>query len=437
MRLNLRRSPRRDWLENKDIERWIENLERRSYTTAAAYFRRLGLVCDMMNTTPEKLAIMNEKEATDFLQDMISKAESMQKKGVNILSMLKGTKSWFEFNEIYIRRRINVKGGSDYLRYEDEVIPTPEQLDRIFRAGDQRERAACALVAFGGFRPEVLGNWIGDDGLRISDLQDLEIKQGKATFRKVPAIVQVRKVVSKVGHRYFSFIPSQACDYVKEYLEWRVSELKESLTPNSPIITSSVYNPSRKRIGLPITTINISDLLRKPIRKAGFNWRPYVLRRYTDVRLMNAEADGIIIHDWRVFWMGHKGSIEATYTVNKGLPPDTIEKMRQAYKKAADKYLATGKTESSKDERLAEMRQQLLLFVKYPATEIAKMGDLSTIPQDKFEQLLDERRNEALGLNGRNSQKVVPLAEVKIHIQEGWEFVQRLPGNEAVVRLPN
>jgi hypothetical protein len=72
------------------------------------------------------------------------------------------------------------------------------------------------------------------------------------------------------------------------------------------------------------------DTIRRPIRRAGFEWRPYILRRYFDTRLMIIEMDGVIIRDFRVFWMGHRGDIEHTYTLNKQLPKDVREKMRSA-----------------------------------------------------------------------------------------------------------
>jgi hypothetical protein len=62
---------------------------------------------------------------------------------------------------------------------------------------------------------------------------------------------------------------------------------------------------------------------------------------------MIGEMHGVIIRDFRVFWMGHRGDIEHTYTLNKRLPEDVIEKMRSAYRKAFDRYLITlnrGKT---------------------------------------------------------------------------------------------
>lgn len=44
---------------------------------------------------------------------------------------------------------------------------------------------------------------------------------------------------------------------------------------------------------------------------------------------MIVEMDGVIIRDFRVFWMGHRGDIEHTYTLNKQLPKDVREKIAQ------------------------------------------------------------------------------------------------------------
>ncbi len=50
-----------------------------------------------------------------------------------------------------------------------------------------------------------------------------------------------------------------------------------------------------------------------------------------------AEARGKIAHDFRVFFMGHKGSMESKYTTNKGVLPDAlIEEMRQAFRRSEE-----------------------------------------------------------------------------------------------------
>jgi len=63
------------------------------------------------------------------------------------------------------------------------------------------------------------------------------------------------------------------------------------------------------------------------------------------------------------------------------------------------------------------------------------LGDLSELEESKLRELLDRKSMQKLGLNG-NSQKVVPMGEVKKFIEEGWEYLSALPSGEAVIRLP-
>jgi hypothetical protein len=59
-----------------------------------------------------------------------------------------------------------------------------------------------------------------------------------------------------------------------------------------------------------IRSTNVGDVIRDGIRKAGFPWRHYVLRSYFDTEMMLAESKGLVLRDYRQFWMGHKGDIE-------------------------------------------------------------------------------------------------------------------------------
>jgi hypothetical protein len=116
-------------------------------------------------------------------------------------------------------------------------------------------------------------------------------------FQTVPTLLIVRKPISKIRRKYTTFLCAEATDYVKTYLEWRMNRLQEKLTPESPIITADIFHPRHQ--GKYVRTTNIGDIMRKPIRAAGFKWRPYVMRRFTDVRLESALADHLIEPDWR------------------------------------------------------------------------------------------------------------------------------------------
>ncbi len=288
-------------------------------------------------------------------------------------------------------------------------------------------------MAFSGTRLEVLADFLGDDGLKLKDFPEITVNHGKVDFETVPTRVVVRKNLSKTGNQYLTFLHGEGCDYLKQYLEYRMM-VGEKLAPDSAIITPNKNN----MLGQHIRTTNIGDLMRKAIRAAGFSWHPYVLRRYFDTRLMLAEADGLIIRDYRQFWMGHSGDIEHTYTVNKGLSKVVIEKMRGSYAKASAKYLETaGKKESvTKEDMVNEFNKQFLKLSGYKDEEIGKLGDLSQISTEQLQDMIRKKSMEALGLNG-NHQKIVPLLELRNYILGGWEYVRDLPNDEAVIRLPN
>ena len=302
----------------------------------------------------------------------------------------------------------------------------------MFNAADLRAKVACSLVAFSGLRLEVLGDFLGDDGLQIRDFPEMVIEDGVVDFKNIPTTVIVRKTLSKTKNQFFTFLCSERCGYLKQYLEWRLRR-GENLQPKSALITPF----TAKLAGQHIRTINIGDLMRKPIRNAGFQWRPYVFRRYFDTRLMIAESDGLIIRDWRVFWMGHKGDMEATYTVSKRLSEDVIEKMREAYAKAAEKYLMTTKKEGmTQDKVIKTFNEQFLRMAGYSDEELSQLGNIGELTPQQIQDLIQKKSMQALGLNGPSKQKIVPMDEVKNWIVQGWEFVTTLPTNEAIIKLP-
>ena len=429
----LSRSPYHYLLDDPDFRRWFQNVKRGSVATAYEWLRRMGYIHKTFGKSPKEIASMKPKQAANFLLDIVTALDSQKRSGNYISNCVKPVKSWLEFNGAPVQQRIKIPRDNDLVKVADERPPTPEELRTILNMADFRARVACSLIAFSGFRLEVLGDYLGDDGLEIRDLPEMNVKDGLVTFKKTPTMIVVRKNLSKTGNQFFTLLCEEGCEYVKEYLEWRLRR-GEKLTANSPLITPDKLHLA----GQHIRTINIGDLIRKPIRAAGFDWRPYVLRRYFDTRMMMAESDGLIIRDFRSFWMGHKGDIEHTYTVNKRLSEDAIEKMRCSYAKASAKYLETaGRKESvTKEDMVSEFNKQFLRLSGYKDEEIAKLGDLSQMSSEQLQDMIRKKSMEALGLNG-NHQKIVPLLELRDYILGGWEYVRELPNNEAVIRLPN
>jgi hypothetical protein len=350
----------------------------------------------------------------------------MEKKGFAgsyIVSVLKSVKSWLMFNGKEVKGNIKIRGAKDTPTLINERVPSQDELKKVLLCGDEKARAVCILLSQSGLRPEVLGNYDGTDGLKISDLPEMEVQKNSVIFNKSPTMVRVRANLSKKAHEYFSFLSKEGCHYLKDYLELRI-RAGENLSKDSAIITPKFTHKSF------IRTINIGDAARKAIRKAGFKWRPYVLRSYFATQMMLAESKGLVIRDYRTFFMGHKGDIEAVYTLNKRrLPPDVIEQMRTSYEKT-QKYLQTIEPKMDQIEMNKEFRKQFLTVFGFKSEEInEKQLEMS---EKDFRKLARDLISK--DISHQIAQRVVDVSDIESHLNQGWEFVNLLPNNKAIVK---
>ncbi|MBA7496334.1 hypothetical protein ES702_06933 [subsurface metagenome] len=409
-----------------DVKRWYDNVARGSPVTADVYLRRLGSFCQRFSKTPKAFTSLSKRDLYNLMLDYVSAMEKDDYAGSYIESTLKAVKSWLSHNGIEIRRKIKIKGARDTPSLRDERVPTRDELRKIFLSGDKKARVACVLVAHSGLRIMSLGNYEGKDGLRIKDLPEMRVEGDSVDFEQIPTIVIVRKELSKVRHQYFTFLSEEGCEYLKNYLEDRIRE-GEEMTSDSPIVTPKL------RMKPFIRAVNIGDTIRRAIRGAGLPWRPYVLRSYFDTQLMLAESKGLVLRDYRQFWMGHKGDIENRYTTNKAkLPESVIEDMREAYGRSQE-YLQTTKLEETSEERLRQaFRKQLLLVAGFSQDEVEKT-DLSSMNDEELQtiirkRLLGEKTNDC-------TQKAVPVNDVDSYLKQGWEFVATLSNDKVIIKL--
>ena len=411
-------------LEDEDTRRWYENMARGSQVTADVYLRRLGNFCSQNDTTPSHLLSKSDEELYNLLLDTVSAMEESYA-GSYIQSVVKAVKSWLNHNGIEIKRQIKIRGAEGTPSLRDERVPTQDELKKIFLSGDKKTRTASVLVAHTGVRIKTIGNYRGDDGLRIRDLPEMRVEGETVMFEAVPTLVVVRRELSKAGHQYLTFLGEEGCDYLMDYLETRMRE-GEKLTEDSAVVTP------KQRMKPFIRATNVGDVIRSAIRKAGFKWRPYVLRSYFDTQLMLAESKGLVLRDYRGFWMGHKGDIENRYTTNKGrLPESVIEDMREAYKRS-QKYIQTTAVKETEDLK-AVFRKQLLGVAGFSTEEVEALDPEMT--DEAFQEMVRKRLLGSMANNGA-SQRVIDVDEVERFLSKGWDFVATLPDDRIVIKLP-
>jgi integrase len=433
--------------ENEDFRRWYENLARGSEGTARERVRILyrflrfhGLTCDGL----VEMAKRDRKKVEDIVCDFVAKLGREGKSPGYIENYLKAIRSWLDYNEIRLVRKIKIGNRNVTPSIADERIPTKDELATIFFYASERAKCSISLIAFAGLRPEVLGNARGLDGLKVGDLPEMRVEGRKVVFTKVPTMVVVRPSLSKAGHRYFTFLASEGCDYLKAYLEKRLA-MGEDLTPDAPLIAVTpgferVCNRIRNTNSRHITTKNVTREIREAMRPR-FGWRPYVLRAYFDTQLLLAENQGKISHAYRQFFMGHKGDIEARYTTNKGvLPPDMVEDMRKCYREC-EPFLSTSVQPPEQSSIVKEAKVEALksiakslLGIDLLEIKVAKEREVGRELGKDEELELFENELKKLREGRHNPQRIVREDELEGYLKEGWHFVSTLPSQRILIR---
>ncbi len=175
--------------------------------------------------------------------------------------------------------------------------------------------------------------------------------------------------------------------------------------------------------------------------RAGFSWRPYVLRAYCDTSMIIAESKGKTSHPYLQFLMGHKGDIEARYSTNKGvLSPDMIEDMRKSYKDS-EPFLLTGLQPVEQSSVVMEAKIEALksiakglLGIDLLEVKVAREKELGRELSKEEELQLFENELKRQRDERRDPQMVVYENELERYLGNGWQFVSVLPSRKILIK---
>jgi hypothetical protein len=346
--------------EDQDINLWYSNHAKT--ITADGDLRRLGLFCKIYRTTPQEIVALGKPPsgspdaAKKWIIGKVADLQTRGYKGNYIANFVKSLVSWLEFSEVHLPPRppIHRRDRGKKKKYRGEKPPTQQELQILLGIGDPRQKVAIALIAFAGVRPRTIGNYRGDDGLRISDFTEMHVDYEKRTVRfevydteqkkwapRIPTLIRVREEINKGENReYITFLNKQGYDYIQLYLEDRMTpkeyrvydshgkpvrdpksgeqlrELRaEKLTPDSPIIghnhpyrldywKEKITEPDGREVEINyyketwVPAQNISYAIISPVIQTlglklpdGNKDRSYILRSYFADQIMRAESD--------------------------------------------------------------------------------------------------------------------------------------------------
>jgi hypothetical protein len=173
--------------EDPAFRAWLANVVRASHNTGGHYFLKVGFICDeVYHIPPSGIAVMNTVELMTFVSNVISELEERGAVGTTINSYVKAVKSWARFDGKRLDEKVNVPESENM--YAGEVVPRPDEVQTLLDHAPLRVKVAVSLMAFAGLRPGTIGDSRGLDGLKVKDLPEMEVRDGRIAHSKVPVL---------------------------------------------------------------------------------------------------------------------------------------------------------------------------------------------------------------------------------------------------------
>ena len=419
---------RRNWraigLAMPDVARWYRFRARSSRNSADINLRNLLSTLERFDgKKPADLLQLDDEALDDYMQDLVDFLVT-QVKGSGAKKYVEAVKSYLKWHRRALGRPLSIPGGNDNPNSEAQTIPDQVMLSKLLAACDQRTAVIASLEAFAGVRPQVIGKFDASDGLRLGDFPELELDP-EIRLTVVPAMIRVRKEVSKTRKAYSTFLGPQGCDFLVEYLKAR-RRGGEVLTVKSAAVT----HKEAKRTGEFLHRTNVQEALRLRMRVVGIRDSSYILRSYFDNRMLLAESHGVPAL-YREFWMGHKGGMQMKYALRKEqLPADVVDDMRNSYRKALP-YLETTRPMTTEDPIAPMMGLLLQHLAGYSAEQVEQL-DFKGKSQAELLALLPPPGSQPQESAAR-SQKVVGGLELEQALLSGWLYKASLPDGRAIV----
>lgn len=431
---------KRAFLAETTVRTWYDERSLRSVLSADVDARKLALLLERLQLDPSGI-VREAKEDPDRLRArLVRYASDMKKAGkldTYIEKTFSGLRSYLAFRRVTFDGFPRL-GSAIGTSIANERPPTPEELGRILQRLSLRGRTVALLMAHSGVRPQVLGSYLGEGGLVLGDLPDLDLKT--LSFREQPFVVRVRAELSKTGVAYLTMGSRESAETISTYLADR-REAGEVLKADSPLVAGAaegdLRGAARRRVKQArfrrgfIATGNVTMELARVLHASageGERLRPYALRGYFSTRLMLAEGAGKITRDLREAFLGHDlKSVSRRYNLSKKWGEDMLENARRQYRAAEPFLLTSGIPAESGTERV------LRALLKARGATDDEIDSLSSKSPAELDQWVKNR-----GLSAspeKRQQKPVSVEQAPDLLAAGWEYVGPL-GSQVILREP-
>ena len=435
-------------MRDENFRLWADTLGLRNRTTRKRYMDMVVRWTKRVGTDPVAWVKLHETDPAAFeavAQEMVNEMVRRQQSVATIETCLYALRAWLNWNRIELKRRLIIGRTPRRPVASKQRIPSRSELRRVLDVAGPQARCIMALRCFAGLRPGILSNEFGDDGLLLSDLGGLEIRDGEPVVEQDHVVIRVRAELSKNNKPFLTFLGREGIDYLLAYLRNRVAK-GEVLGPDSSVIKPQARNPRKF-----VSRNCITETTRKIMDTAGVKGSTYIWRAYFKAQLLPAQGKRGLVPEYVEFWMGHFNGIQSTYSFDMVLPPEVQRDMVEQYRTIAVKYL---ETRHGGDEGREALHVATALLQSVGVTEKDLSGvDLENPDHDALQVLVQERLqgkvagyvaqqvsvgSAGAGARPERRQALVGLEEVGEYLEKGWYWHTevRVPEGKALVEGP-
>ena len=415
-----------------------------SYASVEWYAPVLNAFCKYAGKDPDQLVSLAKDEIEELIHSYLDAAlaKGLSKKTV------KNRRSCLLMHF----KKNGYRGAKDL---EIEVYPVPARYRKMLEYIPNSAEILAMADSAKSVRDRAIVLCTYTSGLRESTVKALRYKDVKHDLSSDVVLIPVYPEMKRIHHKacknnipYYTFFDAISTTALKSYLRSRETSFgpigdEEILFAPDARASHVAHDLAKFK---PLAKMEINRIVKNAARNAGLkewqNIHPHSLRKSFEEALRRRRPDGSMMNEKEVeFLFGHllAGSQDPYFGSGVRVQGSTISFDKTMAKKIREEYSTLQffpeRNVVNRDETLAIFNRRFLKMSNWTDAEIDALGDLSELEELKLRELLDRKSKLKLGLNG-NSQKVVPMSEVKRFIEEGWEYLSTLPSGEAVIRLP-
>ncbi len=398
----------------KELQVYLKRVGRRgSENSVKNAANELTIFCSYLEMLPkDAVEYVSKKGPYKVLDDYIEWMVDDCKLAPNsIKDYLSGIVKFLRFKDLEIsneKMRSKLDLPRIYTLTQDKA-PSIDELRRILTNTNGRGKSLITLLASSGMR-------VGEAlSLRVKDLD----------FTKSLTTIRLRAEVTKAKTARYCFLSNEATTFLREFLGGRIDD------PSAYLFLTSSRGVEHDVGNFPMSYWNARAIFSTALAAAGLDEKDdygravlhlHCLRKFFFSQLLPTLGREVV-----EALMGHTKFLDSAYR------RFTEDQMQDFYTKGIDQV-----TIMLKDEKKVNVREELvreLLKISGFKTDEVESMELSSLESADIQQMVREKLLGAMTNNG-NKQKVIPVEQVKVALGEGWEYVDQLPNNEAIVKLP-